>query len=266
MTIMTELHTETAKAIHSPVAGLHCSGASCRQWRSLHDRLSDEVQILLPQFSGPEVAVGRRCDHPFTLAEEAAPIVASLRELRQPVHLVGHSYGGAVALHIARHHPSLVASLCLYEPTAFDLLTRAGQRDRALAGEIAGISAVINAALAEQNATFAAHLFTEFWGGVGAWQALNRIKRNNMVQWIYKAPLDFEALLDEPVGPAISQELRVTLIYGQRTRPQTSRIIDLLNDEIPAAIVREMQGADHMGPFVFRDRVMNEILRHLKQR
>ena len=70
----------------------------------------------------------------------------------------------------------------------------------------------------------------------------------------------------QPICSLNSQELRVTLIYGQRTRPQTSRIIDLLNDEIPAAIVREMQGADHMGPFVFRDRVMNEILRHLKQR
>jgi pimeloyl-ACP methyl ester carboxylesterase len=151
MTIMTELPTETAKAIHLPVAGLHCSGASCRQWRGLQDHLSDEVQILLPQFSGPEVAVSRRCDHPFTLAEEAAPIVASLRELRRPVHLVGHSYGGAVALHIARYHPTLVASLCLYEPTAFDLLTRAGQKDKALAGEIAGISALIKAALAEKK-------------------------------------------------------------------------------------------------------------------
>jgi hypothetical protein len=87
-----------------------------------------------------------------------------------------------------------------------------------------------------------------------------------MLEWIIKAPLDFEALLSEPVGPAISQELRATLIYGQHTRLQTRRIIDLLNAEIPAAIVREMPGADHMGPFVFRDRVMNEVLRHLKQR
>lgn len=34
-------------------------------------------------------------------------------------HLVGHSYGGVVAIYLAAHHPELVRSLTLIEPPAF---------------------------------------------------------------------------------------------------------------------------------------------------
>src|SRR6266536_1481912 len=36
-----------------------------------------------------------------------------------PVHLIGHSYGGGVALRVAVERSNRIASLTLYEPTAF---------------------------------------------------------------------------------------------------------------------------------------------------
>lgn len=39
-----------------------------------------------------------------------------------PVHLIGHSYGGSVALHVTSDHPELVRTLTLLEPPVISLL------------------------------------------------------------------------------------------------------------------------------------------------
>ena len=39
-----------------------------------------------------------------------------------PVHLIGHSYGGSIALHITLDHPELVRTLTLIEPPVISLL------------------------------------------------------------------------------------------------------------------------------------------------
>ena len=43
------------------------------------------------------------------------------------MHLVGHSYGGGVALDVALARPDRIASLALYEPSAFHLLRQMGE-------------------------------------------------------------------------------------------------------------------------------------------
>jgi pimeloyl-ACP methyl ester carboxylesterase len=263
MTVFTKLVAPQANDRISPIMALHCSGATWRQWRGLQDKVGKETTLLLPQLFGPEIARYDRARTSFSLAVEAEPIVARLCKLDRPAHLVGHSYGGALAIHIARRHPDLVKSLCLYEPTAFNMLKRADRRDMRLASEVDAISAAIQGALVGGRAVFAAQLFTDFWGGQGAWQALESTKKLNMLAWIPKAPLDFSALLNEHHGPAISAGMSVTLMYGQNTNPHTRRIVKLLSTELGSVNQIELAGADHMGPFVFRERVFELVLQHV---
>jgi pimeloyl-ACP methyl ester carboxylesterase len=52
-----------------------------------------------------------------SIADQAEDCVALLRHLNLgPVHVVGHSYGGAIALHLTLDHPDMVHSLALLEP------------------------------------------------------------------------------------------------------------------------------------------------------
>src|SRR5829696_9229991 len=104
------------------VIALHCSGSTGRQWQSLTGALADTVAVVAPDFIGtPDM--GHWCGRsPFSLAAEAAPILALIDSSRGPIHLVGHSYGGGVALHVATLRSSRIASLALYEPSAFHLL------------------------------------------------------------------------------------------------------------------------------------------------
>ena len=51
-----------------------------------------------------------------TVADEAMDTVALIREINQPVFLLGHSYGAHVALLAARTCPARIRRLILYEP------------------------------------------------------------------------------------------------------------------------------------------------------
>ena len=57
-----------------------------------------------------------RATAPFTLEQQAADVIALLDRIgAQRAHLVGHSYGGSVALQVARQYPRRVASMVLLE-------------------------------------------------------------------------------------------------------------------------------------------------------
>src|SRR5688572_5073410 len=105
-----------------PVVLLHSSGASGAQWRALAERLSGRYRVIAPDLYGYGATAPWPGRGAFSLAREAEIALAMLELADEPAHLVGHSYGGAVALHVARLHGGLLRSLVAIEPVAFHLL------------------------------------------------------------------------------------------------------------------------------------------------
>lgn len=245
------------------VMALHCSGSDHTQWEHLGGRLHPQISLILPSLAGPEAEASGWSMTTYSLAQEAIPLIAHLRQQSSPTHLVGHSYGGAVALHIAKHHPELVASLCLYEPTMFSVLNRAASEDVALFEEIRTLANSIRDAIAEGYPDFAAQVFSDFWGGLGSWQALRRDRRAALTDWISKCPLDFGALLFEPVEGYQQMKRPTTLIVGAQTHRQTKRISELLAAELSDVRLVAVEGAGHLGPFIFREKVTEIVEEHL---
>src|SRR5262245_58673756 len=88
------------------VIALHCSGAGAGQWRHLGEALGTGYAVVAPEQYGSEATGPWTGEHAFALADEAARIVALIDESRNDdVHLVGHSYGGGVALNVALSRP-----------------------------------------------------------------------------------------------------------------------------------------------------------------
>ncbi|MEO1138354.1 MAG: hypothetical protein AAFW87_02760 [Pseudomonadota bacterium] len=154
---------------------------------------------------------------------------------------------------------------CLYEPTSSSFLGNADTEARNLYDEVEALAIAIEQAIDEGCPDFAAQIFTDFWGGVGAWQALRRDRRTALTNWVPKCPLDFGALLYEPPGTALPSGLPMTLLVGTQSQRQTQRIAELLVAQAPQTRRLDVQGAGHLGPFTFRNRVTALITEHLEE-
>ena len=107
----------------------------------------------------------------MAFADELAKLEPAFDSAGNRFHLVGHSYGGAVALHATLAEPSRaepVRSLVLFEPVLFGLL----MDDDGLqptAREIMAVRDDTVAATAAGDLDGAARRFIDYWMGTNTW-------------------------------------------------------------------------------------------------
>jgi pimeloyl-ACP methyl ester carboxylesterase len=108
--------------MQNTVLMLHSSLSSGRQWQSLKVALKNQFEVLNPDLLGygsNDLSYPR----PMRLSDEAEHLWPLLTEKSAgSVVLIGHSFGGAIALHMARIRPELFKAVVLFEPVAFHLL------------------------------------------------------------------------------------------------------------------------------------------------
>ncbi|WP_299395280.1 alpha/beta fold hydrolase [Pelagibius sp.] len=249
-----------------PVVALHCSGSDARQWRHLAASLDLPFHLIAPSFLGADGRLDWHGAHPFALADEAAPILERIDALNAPFHLIGHSYGGGVALHIALQRPHAVTSMTLYEPSAFHLLKAAGAAEEASFSEIRAVAEVTAQGVASGDYRGAATHFVDYWSGEGAWAALRPSLQEVLTSWLPKAPLDFHALIEEPTALSSYRRLEfpVLLLRGSLAPPPTAAVIRLLHSVLPRSSIETVAGAGHMGPITHAEDVSRHILRFLQ--
>ena len=248
-----------------PVIALHCSGAGPGPWRQLGEILGPDYTLFAPEHYGCERTGPWTGTHAFTLADEAARTIDLIDRSMNKVHLVGHSDGGGVALHVALARPARIASLALYEPSAFHLLKIMGDRGAAAFAEIADITRVTAQGVIAGDYAGAAAAFVDYWGGVGAWAARLPTVQDALTRWAPKAPLDFRALIEEPTPLATYSDLRmpVLVMRGEHAPRPTRKIAEMLASVVPAARLAVVDGAGHMGPSTHGSIVSDLIAAHI---
>jgi pimeloyl-ACP methyl ester carboxylesterase len=161
---------DTVEAGAGPVVVLvHSSVAGARQWRRLMGELEDRYHLIAVNLYGYGRTPAWTAERKQTLADQAALVQAALPE-HGPVRLIGHSFGGAVAMKAAAALGPRVRQLILFEPNPFRLLAQGG-RAEAFA-EIAGLRDVVTRAAAAGDWTTAGRRFADYWGGAGTWDAM----------------------------------------------------------------------------------------------
>jgi pimeloyl-ACP methyl ester carboxylesterase len=249
------------------VIALHCSGAGAGQWRQLGEALDPRHTLIAPEHYGCESVGAWSGARAFTLADEAAVTVDLIDRADGKVHLVGHSYGGGVALRAAIERPDRIASLTLYEPSAFHLLNTVGARGAAAFAEITALRARIDQGVITGDYLGAASSFVDYWAGAGAWSALRPAVQATLTRWIPKASLDFRALIEEPTpASAYGDLLFPTLIMrGEHALAPSRLIAEILETLLPDADLMVVAGAGHMGPLTHAAQVNAVITRHIEQ-
>ena len=239
----------------TPVVMLHSSLSSKSQWTALAERLASRFRVIALDLCGYGDNALAATGASFTLDEEVRLVTDRLDHLGEAhtrVHLVGHSYGGLVALRFAQCRRDRVASLSLYEPVVFGMLD---DKDTALADTRRLADSVSRLAAAGRRHD-AAQAFVDFWNGEGSYASLPLPARAGIARRVDKLPLDFQAARCWPLGP---EDLRAIvaptlLLTGSRSPAVVQRIHLLLSR---ALLNRRVGSFDcgHMGPITDAYRV-----------
>lgn len=249
----------------APVVCLHSSAAGGRQWRRLVADGGEGRTWHTPDLYGH----GSRPDWPelmpSQLAVEANGVLAGLPfAADQGFHLVGHSYGGAVALQIALQQPGRALSLTLYEPVAFGVLPALGPAEPAWQ-EIRDVAATLAAALDRGDDFAAARGFCAYWQGRDVWLDMDFAQQMRVAEAMPTVRRHFEALFAAQWSDRQLDRLRmpVQLICGSATRASARRVAQCLAVRLPLVELRMLEGAGHMAPMTEAARVNAVVLESL---
>jgi pimeloyl-ACP methyl ester carboxylesterase len=265
--------TARIRAISSPCAekrphviALHCSGGNGRQWRHLAQALGPSFNVVAPDLIGCGDGPSWHGTTAFRLSHEARRIVSIVDRVPNRVHLVGHSYGGGVALRVAMERSHRIASLTLYEPTSFHILRAMGPDGHRASHEIHTIAGGIIDLVTAGRYHDAAHLFVDYWNGVGIFLALSAEAQGNVARFMPQAVLNFRALFDENLPLVAYGRLHAPLrIMCGASSPQPAQLVaqGLARAMTPGSL-RVIEDMGHMGPVTAAARMAGEMADHIQ--
>jgi pimeloyl-ACP methyl ester carboxylesterase len=245
---------------------LHSSASSGRQWERLSDALQVFFRVHAIDLHGHGAQSDWRGDPALTLAADAA-LVEALVAGDGGAHVVGHSYGAAVALKLATLRPDLVHSLVAYEPVVFRLLFDhdAGHPS---AHDVMALADAIRACLAQDRGDEAALRFVDFWSGTGAWASMPANRQHAVATRMPAVLRHFDALFREPFARAQLHRLEMPMLFlaGAGTVAATRRIGELLRRLLPIARHDVLARMGHMGPVTHAAHVNRRIAEFLHGR
>jgi pimeloyl-ACP methyl ester carboxylesterase len=244
---------------------LHASAGSSAQWRPLMDHLGGRFRIVAVDLYGSGKSPRWPDDRPLSLADEVAQLTPILESADDRVHLVGHSYGGAVALKTALCHPERIRSLILFEPVLFSQLFAEDPAQPA-AQEIAAVRDETIAAVARGAGSASGERFVDYWMGAGAWAGTPEPRRDAVATAMSAVVGQWNAAFTEPAPLEAFSALEMPILYliGSDSPASSLGVARLLLKALPRVTEVEIEGVGHMAPVTHPDRVNALIERHLE--
>jgi pimeloyl-ACP methyl ester carboxylesterase len=242
---------------------LHGSASNSALWRHIKGALQSRYRCVAPDLIGYGSSAAWPQQAAFGLDAELRAIKPSLRCCADTLHLVGHSYGGVLALHLALADPGRVQSLTLIEPVFFAALKYAGEWSAYF--EFCRVRDEFVTALARGDRELAMRRFVDFWMGNDAWAGLSADTRASMRNAADKIVLDWQASFAADPGRSRLSALAVrTLLVRGSDSPRPMRsLVDALHAIMPGSGRTVVEGAGHLLPRTHASVLASAILSNL---
>lgn len=246
------------------VVCIHSNASTCGQYRALMDLLAPRFHVLAPDSYGSGKSPEWPSDRLITLHDEVELIEPVLTKAGSPVALVGHSYGGGVALRAAIEEPGRIRALALYEPTLFALIEEQGPSPNDADG-IRDAVADASVALDSGDPDAAAECFIDYWMGEGSWKNTPEARRPAIAASVANVRRWKHALFTEPTPLETfrSLDVPVLLMTGMRSTASAHGVVKILAAALPRVEVIAFEGLGHMGPITHPDIVNEAVARFL---
>ena len=232
----------------TPVLALHSSGLSGLQWRRLAEKCDSQHRLLAPDFLGYGQSPPSARGIDFRYTEDLEQVLALVDALGEPFLLLGHSYGGFLALKLALERPGLVLGTCLYEPVTWgglasfrgcpieDIVRRFDPKLLLLDKSQAGSEEYL-------------HTFIDYWNGPGAWQAMTELQKNPVRAGAEKIAAEvYEVVTDRTPHTAYAEISRpLHILHGTSSPPEVLAMKDILQATVPHLSTACIPGG-HMNP------------------
>lgn len=255
------LHTLVRGSGPSTAVLLHSTGLSSRQWGALTAELETTHRVLVPDLTGYG-ANPPFDDRPFAMADELAAIIELLPD--EPVHLVGHSYGGVLALQLARLQPERVRSVGVYDPVAFGVLHEPDDAEGL--SDLATIDGPAFRDVAEGGSAAWLQHFVDYWNRGPVWQTLPQSSRDAFVKVGRKAFREVMDVTDDKTSAIAYASIRApTLILSGGSSPAAARrVAVLLAEALPNARLVVMPDMGHMAPVTDGTAINAALAEHVR--
>jgi len=243
---------------------LHSSGLSSRQWSRLAEALGSTHRVIAPDFLGSGDRAAWSDDPGFDFSEDVDLVEAEIARIGEPVHLVGHSYGGLVAATLARRNPGLVRSLALYDPVAFGVLH--GASDQEGIDDLMRVGrhpVFFDPERGGGDQWFEA--FVDYWNGAGAWRGMTESGRASFLRVGRKVFHEVRSLSNDRTEASAYATLAapVLLLGGEKSPVAARRVVAILCEAFPRVRLLTVSGAGHMGPLTHGTTVNEAIVAHI---
>ncbi|WNK01169.1 alpha/beta hydrolase [Thalassospiraceae bacterium LMO-JJ14] len=233
-----------------PIVFLHSSASNAGQWNGVFKHLPDTYRVIAPNLLGYGFSSAWSGPGHMRIADEARNVIALINRLGIRAHLVGHSFGGAVAMHIAKSNPCLLQTLTLIEPSAFNVLASGTADDNKYHSEILALAQDVTEAVEARLYRAAAQRFIDYWNGTGTFDAMPTERQKSTCAAMTKVAMEFGALGAEPPFVTSVEDIDIpTLIIAGTRSPKSVRCISrILNEKLKCARHRTIANAGHMLP------------------
>lgn len=241
-----------------PLVLVHGSWAEMTGWGYFPSMMEHDFTVLSYDRRGHGTSAPT--DGQGSVHEDVADLAALIRHLGlAPVHLLGNSYGGIVALRFAGDRPEMVRSVIVHEPPAFAMLP-SGHPD--MSDFDRTLSEVEHLIGSGQNEA-AARIFMEIAvAGPGGWERMPRSLRASIAA---HAPTFLDEQRDpdsrciDPTSLARS-DLPLAASLGAGSPRQYATVIDAMIAAVPRMTRHVLPGVRH-SPHISRPEPYADFVR-----